>query len=237
VTTTVVLTREAGRNDELRHALEGSCRVLEVPLTATLYRTGDDVARDVEALAAKTPFATVAFTSPRGAAIAALVVARVPGCALAAAGALTAAALRVALGEQTEILTPTTPGGRALGEAIVRGPVLVVGAALPSRALDDALAARFIEVSRVASYETRPVALGGLSREELRIGDVVLIGAPSTWAVAAPEIRRTAIVIVPGETTRAAVAESHERVVVADHASVLDVVRQAIKDMEAVTGS
>jgi len=43
--------------------------------------------------------------------------------------------------------------------------------------------------------------------------DAVVIAAPSAWAVARPYVQPRTWVLVPGDSTLQAVADSHERVV------------------------
>jgi hypothetical protein len=52
-------------------------------------------------------------------------------------------------------------------------------------------------------------------QELLATSDVVVIGAPSAWAVAAPHIRPETVVVAQGTTTAEAVRETHPAVVMA----------------------
>lgn len=229
MSSTVILTREPPRNDELRAALAPRCRVLEVPLTTTSFRAAEDVARDITAAGL---VATIAVTSARAATAAALAVTTSPAATVIAVGDATAAALRAVVSVPVQ---SSTGGATALAALVVAGPVLVLGAAAPRPELDAALGERGIAIARVAVYDTEPVELGGLAREELRLGDVLVIGAPSAWRVARAEVRHGATVVVLGPTTRDAVAADHARVVMVDDRGLAATVMRVLDDREQPT--
>jgi uroporphyrinogen-III synthase len=74
------------------------------------------------------------------------------------------------------------------------------------------LRARGLVVAVVACYETVTTPPDDEGERRLREADVVVIGAPSAWAVAASFIGPKVWVVVPGATTSAVVRERHERV-------------------------
>jgi uroporphyrinogen-III synthase len=69
--------------------------------------------------------------------------------------------------------------------------------------------------THVAVYETLPRVLTSTDQELLATSDVVVIGAPSAWAVAAPHIRPETVVVAQGATTAEVVRETHPAVVMA----------------------
>ncbi len=200
-----VLTREDGRNDATRSWLPAGWSVSEVPATTTRYEEPADVAA---AAAAGGPYRWVVVTSARAARYARLA----PGARVAAVGPATAAALEE-LGTACAVVGDA--GALALAAAIDEGPVLVLAARGGRRELAEALGARGLALSVLECYATLPVALGAPERARLEAADVVVVGAPSAWAVVAGSVAPDAWVVVPGETTRAAVAADHERVLVA----------------------
>ena len=92
--------------------------------------------------------------------------------------------------------------------------MLLVGAEQMRPELPDALERRGVEVRRVTLYRTVPRALSDEERQLLANAEVVLVGAPSTWRVVAPDVAPGAVVVVPGETTRRDVLKDHEDVLV-----------------------
>lgn len=200
-----VVTRERGRNASVRAWLPPDWEVDEVPATATRYEDPRAVA---EAVARVGPVADLVVTSARAARYA-------PGCAaerVLAVGESTARALESA-GRPPDVVGE---GGAAdLAARIATGPVLVLGARHGRRELVEALAARGVAVGVVECYETVPAVLEDADRRRLAAADVVVVGAPSAWAVVRDLVDAAAWVVVPGETTRAAVEADHARVVAA----------------------
>ncbi|HQU26591.1 MAG TPA: uroporphyrinogen-III synthase [Acidimicrobiales bacterium] len=200
-----VLTREEGRNVATRSWLPGGWSVEEVPATATRY---EDPALVEAAAAPGGPYRWVVVTSARAARYAAVA----PGARVAAVGPASASALE-ALGVACAVVGDV--GALALAGAIDEGPVLVLAARAGRRELVEALSERGLACGVVECYDTVPVALGPGERALLEAADVVVVGAPSAWAVVAGSVHPDAWVVVPGETTRAAVGQGHSRVVVA----------------------
>lgn len=207
----IVLTREEGRNESLLEWLPIEAAVSEVPLTTTVYFDVDDVRAQLESSSAYGTFHSLVITSVRSVDYA--------GCALAAS----------ALEVDVFCVGPTTASAlvsrgytvRALGEGsavslapqIDRGPVLMLGATVMREELASALRAKDLEVVAAACYETVPLTLEVSDVEALSHADVVLIGAPSAWAVARPHVRRDTWVVVPGPSTAEAVRLEHARVI------------------------
>jgi hypothetical protein len=54
-----------------------------------------------------------------------------------------------------------------------------------------------------------------MDQDLLATSDVVVIGAPSAWEVAAPHIRPETVVVVQGTTTAEIVRENHPAMVIA----------------------
>ncbi len=204
----VVLTREAGYNERQRDWLTGHAHVDEVPLTTTLPLDQEIVDAQVAALSAR-HVRYIVVSSARGANCGARA-ARVLGAPLLSVGASTSAALR----ERGLEVRAEAASASDLAPFVDEGPVLSLGAAETRPELADALAARGIETLHVACYETRALELTEAQRDLLARGDVVLIGAPSAWALAREHVAASAWVVVPGETTRACVRRDHERVLV-----------------------
>lgn len=207
---TVVLTREPPRNDGLRAALDHIARVVEVPLTSTSLRARDDVARAVRDVA---PPRWIVVTSSRAAPFVPDARAAWPDAAVAAVGRITASALAAAT--VADVRVPAIEGASAVAAMIDVGPVLSMGASDSRPELSTALTSRGIACTHVACYDTVPSTLDGLAHEELSLGDVIVITAPSAWTIAGPSIRRAATVVVTGDTTADAVRQDHANVVVA----------------------
>lgn len=231
MTVTVALTREPPRNDELRASLEGHARVLEVPLTATRPRTHEDV---VAAIAAAPVPRWIVVTSARAAAFLGDARAHAPSASVAAVGPVTAAALE-AVGA-TDVRVPDGTGAAAVAGLVDEGPVLSLGAAVSRPELADALGARGIAVTHVPCYDTVPADLNGFASEQLTLADVLVVEAPSAWAVARAAVRRATTVVVTGETTRAAVAADHERVVLTTHDELATTIAALARDLEPEGG-
>ena len=207
----VVVTREAGRNDALRDWLSPAMTVVEVPLTTTNYRPIAEVSAELAGVATRGPFAVLAVTSARSRDYldaARLVCAR--DVEVWTVGPVTSAAVATA----GLAVTGEAPSATALAAHIDHGPVLVLGARQMRRELADELAARGIAVETVVCYETVPLALDDASRAVFARADAVVVGAPSAWRVLRGELSPATWVVVPGETTAAAVRADHERVLV-----------------------
>ncbi len=200
-----VLTREEGRNDATRSWLPTGWSISEVPATTTRY---EEIATVNATAAGDGPYRWVVVTSAR----AARYVGAAPGARVAAVGPATARALT---DRDTACAVVGDAGALALAAAIDDGPVLVLAARGGRRELVEALGARGLTAVVVECYETVPVTLGARERALLEAADVVVVGAPSAWAVVADAVAPGAWVVVPGETTRAAVAADHARVLAA----------------------
>lgn len=213
----VVVTREAGRNDSPREWLTPAATILEVPLTTTSYRPVADVARDLGRVAVAGPFAVLAVTSARSRDYLEVAWrACAPDAEVWTVGPATSAAVAAA----GLAVTGEAPSARALAERVTRGPVLVLGARAMRDELPAELTVRGIDARVVACYETVPVELDEAARTELARADAILIGAPSAWRVARDAVRPATWVVVPGETTAAAVRADHPRVLVGWRAEV-----------------
>ncbi len=92
-------------------------------------------------------------------------------------------------------------------------PVLALGAHDMRDDLVDVLRERGLVVSVVACYETVALVPSESQRDDLRVADVVFVGAPSAWAVAREFVDARAWIVVPGASTGAIVADEHERVI------------------------
>jgi uroporphyrinogen-III synthase len=206
----VALTREVGHNDALRTWLGADVDVREVPLTETHFLEHETVAHELASLENYGRFASLVITSARTSEYLELA--------------------RAALGNDADVFSvgPATSqvlvchgvtpraqsSSRALELAplIVKGPVLFLGASQAREELADDLSARGYDVAIVACYETLPVALSEHDAAVLHDADVVLIGAPSAWAVARELVNPSTWVIVPGVSTGDVVRSDHERV-------------------------
>ena len=206
----VVLTREAGLNDDLRERFPDDFIVAEVPLTVTHY---DDLA-DVDDRLRRSPhygrFASLVVTSRRTDRF-------LPLCHQAmttsrevfTVGHPTATSLE----EAGFVVTRSTDEGvLTLAPHITTGPVLILGARHPYGDLAGVLSPR-LEVTSVACYETRPAEVTAEEAAVIGEADAVVIAAPSAWAVARPYVQPRTWVLVPGDSTLQAVAATHERVV------------------------
>lgn len=207
----VVLTREAGRNDEMRAWLPDHASVTELPLTSTRYVELSEVDRLLRS------------TAPRYGEFAALVVtsSRTKPYVATAQRALRAGAAVLSVGPATTrslqelgVAISAEAPSRALDLAnhIVRGPVLLLGAGEMRDELTSALEARSIEVTHVACYHTLAETLSGEQQDLLGRAQVVLIGAPTAWVVAQPFVNASTLVVVPGAATASVVLTHHERV-------------------------
>ncbi len=229
----VVVTREAGRNDELREWLPNGATVAEVPLTETIYRALDEVERDLVAASATGRFPVLALTSARSRDyVAAARRVCTDDVEVWTVGPTTRAAVEAA-GSR---VVAEAPSAGELGARISRGPVLVLGARVMREELTAALAARAIAVSTVTCYETVARTLDGSARATLARADAVVVGAPSAWRVARDAVSPSTWVVVPGPTTAAVVRAEHDRVLVGWRADVGRRLGELVADERAARG-
>lgn len=205
----VVVTRERGRNESLVSWMPEGATVREVPLTVTRFYDEASVAGELND-SPSGPFHSLVVTSVRA----------VPYVSLAR-GALADGADFFSVGPATTralaesgVAVRAQTGGVAadLAPVVSRGPVLLLGARVTRGELTTELRASGLVVVEVACYETAATPPDASGEQALRDADVVLIGAPSAWAVAAPFVGAEAWVVVPGATTSAVVRSAHERV-------------------------
>ena len=206
----VVLTREVGHNDALRTWLGGGVNVRDVPLTETHFLEHESVAHSLAPLENYGRFESLVITSARTGEYLDLARAALANDAdVFSVGPATTQVL-VRQGVTPRAQSPS----RALDLAphISKGPVLFLGASQAREELADELTTRGFDVALVACYETVPVPLSDDDVALLDDADVVLIGAPSAWAVARKLVAASTWVIVPGVTTGDVVRRDHERV-------------------------
>lgn len=206
----VLLTREEGHNDTLRDRLPARATVVEVPLTATRWRRAESVARELRADPSYGAYHHLVVTSARAVSYLPVLRTAAPAARLASVGPATTAAL-VAAGEVVNV--ESTGAAADLADVITRGPVLIAGAADGRPELAARLRARGFVVTSLGCYATEPIEVDAESAHLLARADVVLIGAPSAWAVARDHVAPSTWVVVPGATTAAAVAADHPRVI------------------------
>jgi uroporphyrinogen-III synthase len=210
----VVLTRELGHNESLRHrVLDQAPHVdlAEVPLTTTEFRSRDEVRDELRASRHFGNFASLVVTSARAQGFVDLAREALGSRPeVFSVGPATSAALERA---HLAVTREGTGSARELAPFITRAPVLVLGAARGRGELPDALERRALACEVVSCYLTRAASLSPEDRATLGRGDVVFVGAPSAWRVASPHVRADAWVLVPGDTTWAAVRRDHDLVV------------------------
>jgi uroporphyrinogen-III synthase len=211
----VVLTREPPRNDVLRAALGGLAEVVEVPLTATAFRTEQSVAEELAAKVTTAPACVVVTSSRSARFVAAALAVSNPDAPLIVVGEDSAASVRGAVGDRRNIVVAPGRSATSVAQCVPDGPALALSAAHPRPELDAELARRGIELVRVACYSTIPVRLVLEQREVLAAADVVVVAAPSAWAVARSVVSHDATVVALGMTTADAVARDHLHVVTA----------------------
>ena len=207
----VVVTREAGYNDELSSWLPESVTTNEVPLTTTRFFDANEVLSTLRANEHYGAFRALVVTSARSALYVA--VAREglrDGGSVLSVGSATARAI-----ESEDVEVDVVGGGGAvdLSPTITDGPVLLLGAASMRAELATTLKDRGLDVTTLACYETVPAVLTSEEEGLLRDADVIFIGAPSAWLVASAFVPDAAWVVVPGPTTADAVRRQHERVI------------------------
>ncbi|HEV2427374.1 MAG TPA: uroporphyrinogen-III synthase [Acidimicrobiales bacterium] len=205
-----VVTREAGRNSDLAKWIGDAADVVEAPLTRTEYRDVDEVAREIQSGA---PYGALVVTSSRaGAYLDAALAALEKGARVYAVGPATA---QVLAARGAAVAAVGEGGAESLADVVEGSSVLVVGARESREELPAALVARGLVVTRVAAYDTVAMPVDDGVAWALARADVVVVAAPSTWSVARAYVGSGAWVVVPGETTAAAVRKDHARVVVA----------------------
>lgn len=208
----IVLTREAGRNEEARAWLPIDAVVHEVPLTTTIYFAIDEVNRHLQTMPEYGTYKVLVVTSRRSA-----------DYIHAAQGALGEGARVLSVGPATTralfhrgiaVAGGATASALELAGLITEGPILMVGAAVTHEELSQELHSRQLSVTKVACYETLPAELNDEQVALLQSADVILIGAPSAWSRARDFVTNAAWVIVPGASTGEVVAQDHPRVLV-----------------------
>jgi uroporphyrinogen-III synthase len=208
----VALTRERGRNEDLRRLVGERADVVETPLTMTRYRPLREVDAEVRASRHFGLFRSLVVTSSRSERyVAVLRDALIDRYEVFSVGARTSEVLeRLGLTATRE----SSGTARDLAPFIREGPVLILGAVNGRNELVRELDDRDLGPVVLECYETLPAPLVGDSLEHLRRADVVFIGAPSAWRVASPVVSDDAWVLVPGESTLGEVRMTHQRVLV-----------------------
>jgi uroporphyrinogen-III synthase len=205
----VVLTREAGHNEQVRRWLGPDVDVVEVPLTSTRYYEPEGVAQLLGANAHRGEFRSLVVSSARARRYvrdAAAVLA--PDADVFSVGPATTHALQM---EGVAVRAQAQRSSLDLEASITRGPVLMLGAYEGRDELFDALVASGLEVERVACYETVPKLPDGDDARTLSRADVVVIAAPSAWSAGRGFVAASTWVVVPGPTTAQVVRAEHER--------------------------
>ncbi len=207
----IVLTREVGKNDELRALLPPGASVDEVPLTATTYFDVAEVRVALGDARASGMFRTLVLTSERSADYVGLALyVSTPEVEVFAVGPATARALDA---RDVTVRAHGEGSAESLAELISIGPVLVLGATQTRPELAAQLRAKGLEVAAVACYETMGLTPSREDVEKLRAADVVFVGAPSAWVVGRDAVSERSWVVVPGSTTAAVVRIDHSRVI------------------------
>jgi uroporphyrinogen-III synthase len=207
----IVLTRERGKNGSLRAWLPEVAIVDEVALTTTTYFDVDDVRVALEASSAYGTYRSLVVTSERSADYIEIALrASSLDVELFAVGAITESAL-AARGVRVD--DRGDGPAESLAPRTKSGPVVLLGAKQMRQELAAALRANGLELTMIACYETCAVTLNADDEATLRHADVLLVGAPSAWAVARDHVARKAWVVVPGASTAAAVRLDHPRVI------------------------
>lgn len=207
----VALTREFGRNGELRQWVGSRADVVEVPLTVTHYRPRRDVDAEIHASVYAGNFRSLVVTSARAQNYLDLAINALEAeHDVFSVGRVTTRSLeRVGL----HVVSESSGAAVELVASITRGPVLLLGAVGGRDELLTVLMRRDVDGVHVGCYETRRAELSDAAREQLRRADVVFIGAPSAWRAARELVAPNAWVLVPGDTTLAEVRVGHARVV------------------------
>ena len=212
----IVLTREAGKNDELRRLLPSHHAIADVPLTATEFFSIHDVETQLRSSKFFGRFESLVATSAR--------VDRYVGLVDEAMAShfevfTVGRTSEQVLAQHGLVVTHRSDGGaEELNHYITHNPVLLLGAQEMREELTIALRKRGLEVEHIKCYRTLPVQPTAEQQGLLLAADVIAIGAPSTWTVAKPFVNESTWVVGRGATTATVVAESHPRVVVGwDH--------------------
>jgi uroporphyrinogen-III synthase len=206
----IVVTREAGKNVQLMQWLPPDATVDEVPLTRTEYFEPEDVRVELATSAATGAFATLVVTSERSVGYVDLArEAFAPDVEVYSVGPRTTRALA---SRGVHVTAEGDGTADMLARHISKGPVLLLGAKAMRTELPTALRANGLVVTSIACYETIGVRLAPGDEQRIRDADVLLIGAPSAWAVARAFVASETWVVVPGESTAANVRSDHPRV-------------------------
>jgi len=207
----VTLTREPPRNDEVRLRLEGHCVVQELPLTTTHEFEVSAIDRALEELDDNPN--SIVVTSARAATFVVRAQQRFPNAIVVAVGPATLKALEMQ-GVSGARMAPAL-SATSIAAMDLPAPVLSLGALHPRPELAHGLAARGLAHTHIAVYETVARVLTTADQAMLTNSDVVVIGAPSAWAVASPHIRPETVVVAQGTTTAEVVSKTHPAVVTA----------------------
>jgi uroporphyrinogen-III synthase len=156
---------------------------------------------------------SIVVTSARAAMLVARAQQRFPRALVVAVGPATLRALE--LQDVSDVQMSPALSATSIAAMNLAAPVLSLGALHPRPELANGLAARGLAHTHVAVYETVPRVLTSTDQEMLEASDVVLIGAPSAWAVASPHIRPETVVVAQGTTTAEVVRATHAAVVMA----------------------
>ena len=219
----VALTREHGKNDELRALLEArlSLRTLELPCIA--HESAADTARLPDVLrAGGADWDWVLCTSPEAAAVlvGAWEAAARPALALAAVGKATCAALRragldvaftpsKATGKTLAAELPLAPPGAAGASAAAAAPrVLYPASARAADTVANGLTARGFEVTRLDAYTTVPATWPAGADADAARARVVTFASPSAVQVWAERVGTGSAAACIGETSAAACREA-----------------------------
>jgi uroporphyrinogen-III synthase len=206
----VILTREAGMNEELRKWMPKRVTVVEVPLTTTSYRDEQSFNDELKDLESCCNYVALVVTSARSAKYVSSAVAKcINDVKIFSVGSSTSRAISKS---GNEVHTEASAMSLELANHITAGPVLIIGAKEMRHELSDELSKRNITADRVWCYETVGAALDQEQQDELASADVVIIGAPSAWKVARDLVREDAWVIASGEITASEIRDDHNRV-------------------------
>jgi uroporphyrinogen-III synthase len=206
----VVLTREAGMNDELRKWVPKRVTVVEVPLTTTSYRDESAFVAELKNLDSCGAFTGLVVTSARSARyVSPALVNCSSDVKIYSVGSSTSRAITKT---GNEVAAEASAMSSELASHIASGPVLIIGAKEMRHELSDELNSKAVPTDRVWCYETVGAPLDQEQRDELSSADVVIIGAPSAWKVAKPYVRSDAWVIASGEITASEIRNDHNRV-------------------------
>ena len=206
----VVLTREAGMNDELRKWIPKRVTVVEVPLTTTSYRDVTAFSTELKNLDSCGAFTGLVVTSARSARYVSPALANCSSdVKIYSVGSSTSRAI-TKTGNEVDV--EASAMSSELASHIASGPVLIIGAKEMRHELSDELNSKAVPTVRVWCYETVGAELDQKQRDELSSADVVIIGAPSAWKVAKPHVRSEAWVIASGEITASEIRDDHNRV-------------------------